>query len=319
MPIPDYQTLMLPVLKLAGDGQEHRIADVVRRLADEFKLTEGEREHLLPSGRQPTFNNRVHWAKTYLSQAGLLATTRRAHFTITDRGRGVLQKAPPGINVEFLMQFAEFRDFRERDKAVSPKSQAAAAEGTTANAANAIPEAYPGAETPDELVRLTIKSIERALAKQLVERIIAAPPAFFEGLIVELLVAMGYGGSREGAGRALGKSGDGGVDGVIDQDALGLDRVYVQAKRYKPEVPVDVKDVRAFSGSLGEFKASKGVFVTTSYFTKPAYEFAERHPHRLVLLNGDDLATLMIRHNIGVRTEDTLHLKKIDEDFFEED
>lgn len=317
MPIPDYQTLMLPVLKLAGDGQEHRIADVVRRLADEFKLTADEREHLLPSGRQPTFNNRVHWAKTYLSQAGLLATTRRAHFTITDRGRGVLQKAPSAVNIEFLTQFEEFRNFRERDKTISPKIQSDS--GVVRDETDdEIAQAYADG-TPDELARLAVKSIERALAKQIIERVVAATPAFFESLIVELLVAMGYGGSREGAGRALGKSGDGGVDGVVDQDALGLDRVYIQAKRYKPEVPVEVKDVRAFSGSLGEFKASKGVFVTTSYFTKPAYEFAERHPHRLVLLNGDDLAALMIRHNIGVRTEDTLHLKKIDEDFFEED
>lgn len=318
MPIPDYQTLMLPILKVAGDGQEHRIADAVRELADEFKLTDAEREHLLPSGRQPTFNNRVHWAKTYLSQAGLLTNTRRAHFKITDRGRSVLQKAPPALNIEFLMQFEEFRNFRERDKSLSPQSPSGT-ESAATSTPDAFPQAYPGAETPDELVRATVKSIERALAKQLVDRILAAPPAFFESLIVELLVAMGYGGSREGAGRALGKSGDGGVDGVIDQDALGLDRVYVQAKRYKFDIPVEVKDVRAFSGSLGEFKASKGVFVTTSYFTKPAYEFAERHPHRLVLLNGDDLAALMIRHNIGVRTEDTLHLKKIDEDFFEED
>jgi restriction system protein len=176
-----------------------------------------------------------------------------------------------------------------------------------------------GTQTPDELLRTTVKQIEAALSKELLDRILAAPPAFFERLIVDLLLAMGYGGSREGAGQIVGKSGDGGIDGVIDQDALGLDRVYVQAKRYKTDNPVSGPEIRGFSGSLGAAKANKGVFVTTSFFTQPSRIFAERHPFRIVLIDGEQLTALMIRHNVGVRIEDTLYLKKIDEDFFVDD
>ncbi len=171
-------------------------------------------------------------------------------------------------------------------------------------------------ETPDELLRSTVKQIETALKKELLDRILAAPPVFFESLIVALLLAMGYGGSREEAGKIVGRSGDGGIDGVIDQDALGLDRVYVQAKRYVAENAVSEPEIRAFSGSLGAAKANKGVFVTTSYFTQPAQNFAERHPFKIVLIDGERLAALMIRHNVGVRIDETLYLKKMDEDFF---
>jgi restriction system protein len=173
--------------------------------------------------------------------------------------------------------------------------------------------------TPDEVVRSTVQSIETVLSQELLDRILDAPPAFFENLIVTLLLNMGYGGSREDAGRAIGKSGDGGIDGVIDQDPLGLDRIYLQAKRYKIETPVSEPEVRAFSGSLGAAKATKGVFVTTSYFTKPAYEFAEKHPYKMILIDGKNLTALMIRHGVGVRIAETLYLKRVDEDFFSED
>ena len=173
--------------------------------------------------------------------------------------------------------------------------------------------------TPDELIRVTIREVENVLASDLIVRICAASPAFFERLVVDLLLAMGYGGSRAEAGRALGKSGDGGIDGVIDQDQLGLDRIYIQAKKYDPENSVSEPEIRGFSGSLGANKASKGVFVTTSYFTKPAKEFAERHPYKIVLIDGDELARLMIRHCVGVRTIETLLMKKIDDDFFPEE
>ena len=173
--------------------------------------------------------------------------------------------------------------------------------------------------TPDELLRRTVTSIEAALSAELLERILNAPPAFFENLIVTLLLSMGYGGSREEAGRAVGRSGDGGIDGVIDQDPLGLDRVYLQAKRYKVEASVSEPEIRAFSGSLGAAKATKGVFVTTSTFTRPAYDFAERHPFKMVLIDGKQLTALMIRHNVGVRTTETLHIQKIDEEFFSDE
>ncbi len=307
MAIPDYETLMLPVLKVAGDGQEHRIGDVVNQLARDFGLTEQERQQILPSGRQATFANRVGWAKTYLVQAGLLEATKRAHFKITDRGEKCLAEGPRRIDVEYLSQFAEFVQFKERGRVSGTEASTSAGEA---------PPVPLQAETPDELLRSTVKQIETALKKELLDRILAAPPAFFESLIVALLLAMGYGGSREEAGKIVGRSGDGGIDGVIDQDALWLDRVYVQAKRYVAENGVSEPEIRAFSGSLGAAKANNGVFVTTSYFTQPAQNFAERHPFKIVLIDGERLASLMIRHNVGVRIDETLYLKKMDEDFF---
>ncbi len=247
------------------------------------------------------------WAKTYLVQAGLLEATKRAHFKITDRGKKSLAEGPPRIDVEYLSQFAEFVQFKERGRL--PGTEASTNVGET-------PSVPLQSETPDELLRSTVKQIETALKKELLDRILAAPPAFFESLIVALLLAMGYGGSREEAGKIVGRSGDGGIDGVIDQDALGLDRVYVQAKRYVAENAVSEPEIRAFSGSLGAAKANKGVFVTTSYFTQPALNFAERHPFKIVLIDGERLASLMIRHNVGVRIDETLYLKKMDEDFF---
>lgn len=311
--IPDYQSLMLPLLRLAEDGGEDRIGDVIEPLAKQFGLTQAELDETLPSGRQPVFYNRVHWAKTYLAQAKLLEITRRAHFRITDRGREVLRENPARVDVRLLERFPEFNEFKQRARA----SQTRALSPSTAEVTSTVETAEKLA-TPDELLRATITDIEAALSSELLDRILAAPPVFFEELIVTLLLRMGYGGQREEAGRAIGKSGDGGIDGVIDQDPLGLDRVYLQAKRYKLDVPVSEPEIRAFSGSLGAAKASKGVFVTTSYFTRPALEFAERHPFKMVLIDGTQLAALMIRHNVGVRTAETLHVKKLDEDFFEE-
>jgi restriction system protein len=310
MSIPDYETLMLPLLNIAGDGKEHKIGDTMLQLADDFGLTEDERQQLLPSGKQAVFANRVHWARTYLVQAGLLEATKRAHIKITGRGRKALAEAPSRVDNEYLSQFEEFIQFRTRNRTSESLSSASAAEASVAPKLT---------QTPDELLRNTVSQIEAALGKELLDRILAAPPAFFEGTIVRLLLAMGYGGSRDGAGQIVGRSGDGGIDGVIDQDALGLDRVYVQAKRYAIDNAVSEPEIRAFSGSLGAAKANKGVFVTTSYFTQPAQSFAERHPFRIVLIDGVQLAELMIRHNVGVRIDETLYLKKVDEDFFVEE
>jgi restriction system protein len=218
--------------------------------------------------------------------------------------------------VDYLTRFDEFKAFRSRAKQPKVAGEMIETEAGTAPAQTPILDTQ---ETPDEVLRATVKSLDKALSKELLDRILAAPPAFFEGLIITLLLSMGYGGSREDAGRAIGKSGDGGIDGVIDQDPLGLDRVYVQAKRYKVDLPVSEPEIRAFSGSLGAAKANKGVFVTTSYFTKPALEFAKKHPFKMILVDGDQLTTLMIRHNVGVRVAESLHLKKIDEDFFSEE
>ncbi len=304
--IPDYQSLMLPVLR-AVEGGEVRISDVVQRLADVLALDAEARSLLLPSGRQTLFANRVHWAKTYLAKAGLVEATRRGHFRITARGGEVLAKAPKRIDNRLLSQFEEFRHFT--------RPQVGNLEKVTPDALPLMPEDQTA--TPDETVRSAHRRIEAALAQDLLDRVRAAPFDFFERLIVTLLLAMGYGGSTYEAGRALGRSGDDGVDGVIDQDALGLDRVYVQAKRYAIGNTVGSGAIRDFFGSLDRHKAARGLFVTTSTFTASARETADHLSKRIVLIDGEQIARLMIRHNVGCRIEETLHIRKLDEDFFE--
>jgi restriction system protein len=223
--VPDYQSLMLPLLSLAADGKEHRISDAITGLAGQLTLSDADLAQMLPSGKQTVFNNRVHWAKTYMAQAKLLEVPRRAHFRISARGKKVLDEKPSKIDLKLLEQFPEFLEFKKRGSE-TPKP------GPTEAKVLAESETDGKSSTPDELLRTTIADLDAVLAGGLLDRILAAPPAFFENLIVELLLRMGYGGSREDAGRAIGKSGDGGIDGVIDQDPLGLDRVYLQAKRY---------------------------------------------------------------------------------------
>jgi len=306
MAIPNYQYLMLPVLRLAADG-EINIHVAVDRLASDLHLTAEEKSSLLPSGKQATFANRVHWAKSFLVQAGLLQITKRAHFQITDRGREVLKRNLTEIDNSMLNEFPEFQAFKKRrgkegeqvldDASQKPMEQ--------------------GGQTPDELIRLNYSRINDALASDLLVRVTKSTPEFFENLIVGLLLAMGYGGSIESAGRAIGKSGDDGVDGVIDQDALGLDRVYIQAKRYAIGNNIGSGAIRDFFGSLDRFKAAKGLFVTTSDFSAPALETASSLSKRIVLINGAQLASLMIQYNVGCRVEETLTIRKVDEDFFE--
>lgn len=303
--IPDYQSLMLPVLRTAKHG-EVRVGDVIKTLADVLGLDEAARNALLASGRQTVFANRVHWAKTYLAKAGLVEATRRGHFRITPRGEEVLAAAPDRIDNRFLARFEEFRTFT--DRGASPSTEKA----DPVAAAASSPEA-----TPDEIMRAAHRRVETALAEDLLDRVRTAPPDFFERLIVDLLLAMGYGGSVAEAGRALGRSGDDGVDGVIDQDELGLDRVYIQAKRYAAGNSVGSGAIRDFFGSLDRHKAAKGLFVTTSSFTLSARDTAEYLSKRLVLIDGEQLARLMIRHNVGCRIEESLHVRRVDEDFFE--
>lgn len=310
MNIPDYQSLMLPVLVASSRG-EVRVGTVVDELASQLGLSLEERSELLPSGKQTLFANRVHWAKTYLAQAGLIENTRRGHFKITPRGQQTLGAQPSHIDNAFLSQFDEFQEFkrRARESQSGPvEAQAEAEERAFGNAT----------ETPDEIMRRSQKQIDAALAQDLLERVRAAPPEFFERLIVNLLLSLGYGGSRaDNPGRTLGRSGDDGVDGVVDQDALGLDRVYIQAKRYAAGNNIGSGPIRDFFGSLDRHKASKGLFVTTSSFSSSAKETADFLSKRIVLIDGDQLAALMVRQNIGCRIEDTLHIKKVDEEFFE--
>jgi restriction system protein len=305
--IPDYQTLMRPTLRLAANGELHG-REAVRMLAEELALTPEELAQTIPSGQETLLYNRFHWAKTYLKQAGLVRIPRRGYFEITDRGREVL--ADPAINVDasFLNKFPEFLEFKTRRRAPSTEAAEPAE----------MDSALGGSATPDEQLRAAYTLINDALAAELIDKMRSASPAFFEEIIVQLFVAMGYGGSSDEAGRALGRSGDDGVDGVIDQDVLGVDQVYLQAKRYGEGNNVGAGDIRDFYGALSLKRAQKGVFVTTSNFTESARETARGLGTRIVLINGSELARLAVRYDIGCRIESSLHLKKLDEEFFEE-
>jgi restriction system protein len=306
--IPDFQTLMLPVLRVAAEG-EIRISEAVEKLTVEFGLSPEERSHLLPSGRQTTFSNRVQWAKSYLGKAGLVELTKRGHFRITDQGREVLAAPPERIDIKFLNRFPGFQQFRE---ASEDKESVTIASSAPPGAGMA------QALTPDEVMRSANRQLEVALADELMQRIRSGTPEFFESLVVRLLVGMGYGGSVTDVTKALvGGTGDGGVDGIIDQDHLGLDRIYVQAKRYAEGNTVGSGAIRDFFGSLDRFKATKGLFVTASTFSPSARQTAEQLSKRIVLIDGDQLTRLMIRHGVGCRIEETLYIKKVDEEFFE--
>tara|TARA_R110001583_G_scaffold165023_1_gene317484 strand:- start:4157 stop:5074 length:918 start_codon:yes stop_codon:yes gene_type:complete len=303
--IPNYQQFMRPFLEIAhaANGNEVKLRDVINELADKFNLTEDEREETLPSGKQRVIDNRVGWARTYLSKAGLLEVTRRAHFIITERGIKALQDKSVVIDNKYLKQFDEFIAFKDQKNVIT---------NNDAECNEDIDDI-----TPDEALRLAYKKINDSLALDILERTRKVTPAFFEELLIELLVAMGYGGTGEGAAHALGKTGDNGIDGVIDQDPLGVDQIYIQAKRYAQGNNVGAGDIRDFFGALNLKKAQKGIFITTSEFTASALETAQNLGTRIVLINGNELAKLMLRYNIGSRDEQVLHLKKIDEEFFE--
>lgn len=308
MPIPDYQKILLPVLRLAAEG-ETRVPDIEGRIAQEFQLTPDEREQLLPSGKQRVLHNRIHWAKFYLGKAGLVASPRRGWFAVTEEGRRLIQSAPDRIDIDRLLQFPAFREFY---KAGSPA-------GANGEASQGALPTLAAETTPEEQIEAAYAALQSALQADLLARILENNSVFFERIIVDLLVAMGYGGSRINAARRLGGTGDGGVDGVIDEDRLGLDRVYVQAKRYAPGSSVGRPDVQGFVGSLVGLGASKGVFVTTSTFSAQAREFVRHLSQRVILIDGKDLTELMIEHDVGVRTSRRVEFKRIDEDFFADD
>lgn len=298
--VPDFQSLMLPVLRIC-QGSEVRIRDVADQLASELALSDAALAVRNAAGTQTVFYNRMNWAKTHLAKAGLVKNTRWAHFQITERGCSVLSTNPERIDMAFLTQFAEFRDFT----------------GRATKDASAETVLVETERTPDEVIRAAQAELEEALSDDLLERVRSASPAFFESLIVKLLLTIGYGVSGERSGRVLGRTGDDGVDGVIEQDALGLDRIYVQAKRYSETNIVGPSAIRDFFGSLDRHKAPKGLFVTTSSFSKSARETADYLSKRIALVDGDGLAKLMIKYNVGCQTHDMVELKKIDEDFFQ--
>jgi restriction system protein len=310
MPIPDYQTAMLPLLRLSGDGLEHRFRDSVEQLATEFQLTDDERGEMLPSGTAPLFDNRVGWARTYLKQAGLLQSPKRGILRITERGRELLAKNPKTIGVSDLDQYEEFRTFRTRRRETQsevPTNQ------HTAPAAQR--DLISETETPEDLFASAYRRMRKNLEFELLEQTKTATPAFFERLVIDLLVAMGYGGNRRDAGRAIGKSGDGGIDGIIKEDKLGLDAIFIQAKRW--DGTVGRPEIQKFAGALQGHRANKGVFLTTSSYTKEATDYVNTITTKIILIDGETLAGLMIDHNVGVSTVGLYELKKVNTDYFE--
>ncbi len=294
---------MLPILNILSDQKLYAFKDVVDLLSSEFKLTTSELNELLPSGTQPIFRNRVAWAKTYLKKAELVFSEKRGTIQITERGLSLLKEKPEEITTEFLKRYSEFRPFIKRDRGVDFEDIKEASSTDKA--------------TPEEQLEYAHQELKRDLADDLLKSIMACSPAFFERLVVDLLIKMGYGGSRKDAGEAIGRTGDGGIDAIIKEDRLGLDTIYIQAKRWEQTVPT--REIRDFAGALLEKKSRKGVFIATSTFSKSAYEFVGNIEKKIILIDGNKLAELMIEYNVGISTQKVIEINKIDSDYFTED
>lgn len=304
MTIPDYQSIMYPLLRLAGDNNKHHIHEATEQLADEFVLSVEEKSELLPSGTQSTFYNRVGWARTYLLKAGLLTSPERGFFQITERGRDSLKTGINRIDNTYLQQFPEFIEFRRRRSRTT----------LTNRNHDLVEESL----TPEEEIENVYQRIRNDLADDLLEYILKSPPGFFEKLVIDLLVSMGYGGTHKEAARAVGHAGDEGIDGIIDEDRLGLDSIYIQAKRWQPRTPVGRPLIQEFVGALQGRRAKRGIYITTSYFTNEAKEYAKNIDTKIVLIDGDRLTDLMIDFGVGVSTRIRYDIKEVDTDYFSE-
>jgi restriction system protein len=305
MAIPDYQTFMLPALKALSEADTLHLRDVATRAADALNVSDEERELLLPSGTQSIFRNRAGWALNYMKNAGLVTTTKRGVYQITERGRAVLRRGLPRVDNTVLSEFEEFRAYINKYRAAQSSSQLA----------DPSPVEPSNGASPEEALLAAHETLRENLASQLIDMLKSVSPARFEAIVVDVLQAMGYGGGRAGAARAVGRSGDGGIDGVIEEDRLGLDTVYVQAKRWEHTVGRPV--VQAFAGALQGQRAGKGVMITTSDFSADARRYVENLSTRIVLIDGQRLAEMMIDHNVGVSVEATYALKRLDSDYFE--
>lgn len=306
MAIPSFQDFILPLLELLQDGKAYKISDVREKLAEYFNITEDEKKILLPSGRQEVYKNRIGWARTYLYNAGLIERLDRGVYKITERGLEVLKEKPSRIDVNYLMKFPEFREFMgAKDKEFPPLPDTQKIEQEQ--------------KTPLEILGKMYQVIREQLAKEILERIMQNSPEFFEKLIIDLLQAMGYGGSLEDAGSVTKKTSDEGIDGIIKEDKLGLDVIYIQAKRWSSDRLVGRPEIQKFVGALAGFGAKKGIFVTTSDFTKEAREYIPKTDTKIVLINGQMLANLMIEYNVGVSVDIKYEIKKIDNDYFDEE
>jgi restriction system protein len=310
MPIPSYEQAMLPVLRLLAESSPRPRRDIAAAVADVFNLTDAERQQLLPSGKFPIILSRVGWALSYMKQACLVETVKRGIYQITDRGKQVLADSPAGIDSEYLERFPEFRDFQARTR------ESTTVDLKPAEASSGTPISPPPVQSPEEALETAYSRLRATLQTELLDAVKAGTPSFFEDLVIDLLVRMGYGGSRPEAARAVGKTGDGGIDGVIDEDRLGLDVIYVQAKRW--ENTVGRPDVQKFAGALQGQRARKGIFITTSTFSRDAEEYAQRIDNRIVLIDGPRLAALMFDYDVGVNARSAFTVKQLDSDYFDE-
>ena len=305
MPIPKYDEMYRAFLDCLADGQIHRSKEVKDAVVRVFSVSEKERAELLPSGRQPLFDNRIGWTRTYLKKAGLVESPSRGVYVITQAGRQVLNENPPEIDNRYLQRFESFREF------ISPNNDETAVPA---------PAAKVSSKTPQDTLDEAFQQINATLADDLLSEVMKQPPAFFEHLVVKLLTKMGYGGSVENAGTVIGQTGDEGIDGIIREDKLGFSLIYIQAKRWDCDKTVGRPDIQKFVGALAGQGASKGLFITTAKFTKEARQYAEKqHTTKVVLVDGTTLAKLMIEYNLGVSTEATYEIKRMDSDFFAED
>lgn len=301
MAIPNFQQLTLPLLQFASDGGEHEMSEAREVLAGQFRLTDADKTALLPSGRQPIFANRVAWAKVYLQRAALLDSPRRGCFRITERGRDVLRDPPERITVKYLERFPEFVEFRSTTKKGANEPGGAETEG----------------ETPEEKLESAYQRLRGDMAAELLQRVKSCSPQFFERLVVEVLLKMGYGGSRREAGQAIGRAGDEGIDGIINEDRLGLDVIYLQAKKW--EGTVGRPEIQKFVGALHGKRARKGIFITTGTFSSEGTQYVATIDPKVVLIDGEQLAEIMIDFNVGVSSVASYEIKRIDSDYFAEE
>lgn len=307
MAIPDFQSIMLPLLKYFSDGNEHSNQDTYDALEDQFSMTENEKKELLPSGKQRIFVNRVAWAKCYLKQAGLLDTVRRGYYRITALGHKVVfDDKLDSLNINYLMQLPSFAEFRKgRHNGTQKRAHDLCGEDNCNNG-----------KTPEEYIESGIAAVEYKIRREIIENIKNCSYRFFEKLVIDLLLAMGYGGSRQEAGKLTSRGSDEGIDGIINEDILGLDVIYVQAKRW--ENTIGRPELQKFAGALQGKRAKKGIYITTSVFTKEAQEFAKSIETKVILIDGERLAMLLVEHNVGVTIVQTFQLKKLDTDYFVE-
>ena len=307
MPVPDFQSLMLPALMALADGSETPIAEVRSRVIASQNLTTEDLREMLPSGRQSVFVNRVSWAVKHMESAGLLERTRRGVYRLMPEGERLLSRTPARIDLNVLREYPGYAEWRRQSQTPSTGREAARRSSDDPK------------ETPEEALDRAAEQLRGALEADVLHRVRDAAPAFLERVVVHLLIAMGYGGGDATMGRVTGRSGDGGIDGTIREDALGLDEVYVQAKKNAEGNTVGEGDLRNFAGAIDAAGTTKGVFVTTAGFTKSARDYVARSPKRIVLIDGEELARLMVQHNVGVRTRDQYQIKRIDEDYFDQE